>query len=49
MAEPRDFTEIRDAVKALCAEFPAEYHRKVDEAKRYPEEFVEGAPWAFLQ
>lgn len=36
-----DYQEIRDAVRALCAEFPAEYHRKVDERRGYPEEFVE--------
>ncbi|MCO5066259.1 MAG: acyl-CoA/acyl-ACP dehydrogenase [Rhizobiaceae bacterium] len=36
----QDFVEIRDAIRALCAEFPAEYHRKVDEARAYPEEFV---------
>jgi acyl-CoA dehydrogenase len=35
------FQEIRDAVRALCAEFPSEYHRKVDEARTYPEKFVE--------
>ncbi|TDR90434.1 acyl-CoA dehydrogenase family protein [Enterovirga rhinocerotis] len=35
------FDEIRDAIRALCAEFPAEYHRKIDEARGYPEEFVE--------
>lgn len=35
------FPEIREGVRALCAEFPAEYHRKVDEARAYPEEFVE--------
>lgn len=34
------FDEIRDAVRALCAEFPDEYHRKVDEARAYPEAFV---------
>ncbi|MFT3972115.1 MAG: acyl-CoA dehydrogenase family protein [Amaricoccus sp.] len=33
--------DIRDAVRALCAEFPDEYHRKVDEARAYPEEFVD--------
>ncbi|MFA7432125.1 MAG: acyl-CoA dehydrogenase family protein [Gemmobacter sp.] len=33
--------DIRDAVRALCAQFPAEYHRKVDEARGYPEEFVD--------
>ncbi|WP_439574742.1 acyl-CoA dehydrogenase family protein [Phreatobacter sp.] len=35
------FDEIREAVRALCAEFPAEYHRKVDEARGYPEAFVD--------
>ena len=33
--------EIREAVRALCAEFPPEYHRKVDEARGYPEAFVD--------
>ena len=33
--------EIRDAIRALCAEFPAEYLRRVDEARGYPEEFVD--------
>jgi acyl-CoA dehydrogenase len=35
------FDEIRDAVRALCAEFPAEYHRKIDEERGYPEAFVD--------
>jgi len=35
------FDEIRGAVRALCAEFPAEYHRKIDEQRGYPEAFVE--------
>ncbi|MGL4812506.1 MAG: acyl-CoA dehydrogenase family protein, partial [Beijerinckiaceae bacterium] len=35
------FPDIRDAVRALCAAFPAEYHRKIDEARGYPEEFVD--------
>jgi acyl-CoA dehydrogenase len=35
------FGEIREAVRALCAEFPAEYHRGVDRDRRYPEEFVD--------
>ena len=33
--------DIRDAVRALCAEFPAEYHRRIDERRGYPAEFVE--------
>jgi len=36
-----EFQDIRDAVRALCADFPDEYHRKIDEARAYPEEFVE--------
>jgi len=37
---PDAYQDIRDAVRALCAQFPDEYHRKVDEARAYPEEFV---------
>ncbi|HEY2256698.1 MAG TPA: acyl-CoA dehydrogenase family protein [Variovorax sp.] len=33
--------EIRDAVRALCAQFPNEYFRKVDEQRAYPAEFVD--------
>ena len=36
-----NFSEIREAVRALCAQFPDEYHRKIDEEKSYPEEFVD--------
>ncbi len=32
--------EIRDAIRALCAEFPDEYFRKIDEQRTYPEAFV---------
>ncbi len=35
------YSEIRDAVRALCAGFPDEYHRKVDQERAYPEAFVE--------
>ena len=35
------YVEIREAVRALCADFPSEYHRKIDEARGYPEEFVD--------
>ena len=27
--------ELRDAVRALCAQFPDEYHRKVDAARAF--------------
>ena len=35
------YGEIREALRALCAEFPPEYHRKVDQARGYPDEFVQ--------
>ena len=35
------YQDIRDAVRSLCAEFPADYFRKIDEARGYPEEFVD--------
>ncbi len=35
------FHEIREAVRALCAQFPAEYFRKLDEQRAYPEAFVQ--------
>ena len=36
-----DHTDIRDAVRALCAQFPDEYHRQVDAQRAYPEAFVD--------
>ena len=35
------YQHIRDAVRDLCAQFPDEYHRKVDEQRGYPEAFVD--------
>ncbi|MFM7396174.1 MAG: acyl-CoA dehydrogenase family protein [Gammaproteobacteria bacterium] len=35
------YAEIRSAVRALCAQFPDEYFRKVDAERRYPVEFVD--------
>jgi acyl-CoA dehydrogenase len=35
------YQDIRTAVRALCAEFPDEYHRKVDAERGYPEAFVD--------
>ncbi len=32
--------DIRDAIRDLCAQFPAEYFRQVDEERGYPEAFV---------
>ncbi len=36
-----DHQELREAVRALCASFPAEYHRKIDAERGYPEAFVD--------
>jgi acyl-CoA dehydrogenase len=33
--------EIREAVRALCADFPPAYFREVDQRRGYPEAFVE--------
>ena len=41
MSASDDHDEIRSAVRALCAQFPDEYFRKVDAERGYPEEFVD--------
>ena len=41
MSSPDRYADIRDAVRALCAEFPDSYHREVDSRRAYPEAFVE--------
>ena len=41
MKTPDTFEEIRAGVRSLCAQFPDEYFRKVDEARGYPAEFVD--------
>ena len=38
---PPPNTEIRDAVRRLCAEFPGEYWRRLDAERAYPTEFVQ--------
>ena len=42
MSDPilEKYQDIRDGVRALCAEYPDEYPRKIDEARAYPEAFV---------
>ena len=35
-----DWPEIRESVRRVCAAFPQEYWRKVDEAEAYPTEFI---------
>jgi acyl-CoA dehydrogenase len=39
-AHNSQYQEIRDGIRSLCAQFPDEYFRKVDEARGYPEAFV---------
>lgn len=34
------YQDIRDAVRDLCAQFPAEYFRQIDDERGYPEKFV---------
>jgi len=36
-----EFQDIREAIRALCAGFPAEYHRRIDAERGYPEDFVD--------
>jgi acyl-CoA dehydrogenase len=40
MTKATDFEEIRSGVRALCAQYPDEYFRKVDAERGYPSEFV---------
>ncbi|MFM0385692.1 acyl-CoA dehydrogenase family protein [Paraburkholderia dipogonis] len=35
------YQDIREAVRDLCRQFPAEYFRKIDEQRAYPEAFVD--------
>jgi acyl-CoA dehydrogenase len=37
----QDFGDIREAVRALCAQFPDAYHREIDAKRGYPEAFVD--------
>ena len=41
MRESEGFEEIRAGVRALCAEFPDEYFRRIDAERGYPAEFVD--------
>tara|TARA_B110000503_G_scaffold83644_1_gene127596 strand:+ start:180 stop:1331 length:1152 start_codon:yes stop_codon:yes gene_type:complete len=34
------YQDIRESIQALCATFPAEYHRQIDEVRAYPQDFV---------
>ena len=41
MSTVQSHGELRDAVRALCAQFHDEYHRQVDAQRAYPEAFVD--------
>ncbi len=38
---PDRYQDIRDAVRALCAQFPDDYFREIDAQRAYPEAFVD--------
>ncbi|MBZ5607603.1 MAG: acyl-CoA/acyl-ACP dehydrogenase [Acidobacteriia bacterium] len=40
MTASDEYQDLRRAVRELCGEFPAEYFRRIDEQRAYPEEFV---------
>ena len=40
MLDTSQYDDIRNGVRAVCAQFPDEYHRKIDHERGYPEEFV---------
>jgi len=40
VTQQHDHDDIRDAVRQLCARFPADYFRRVDAEQGYPDEFV---------
>ena len=40
-ADAETIAQIREAVRALCADFPGEYWRKLDRERLYPQAFVD--------
>ena len=41
MNSGEQFQDLRSALRELCAQFPAEYFRRIDQQRAYPEEFVD--------
>jgi len=41
MSLEEDYPELREGVRKLCADYPAEYWRKLDKAEAYPDDFVD--------
>lgn len=40
--EERSHPEVREAIRALCADFPGAYWQELDHKREYPEAFVQG-------
>jgi acyl-CoA dehydrogenase len=40
VSESAELAQIREAVRALCADFPGEYWRAIDRERAYPDKFV---------
>jgi hypothetical protein len=40
VSESAELAQIREAVRALCADFPGEYWRALDRERAYPDDFV---------
>lgn len=40
MALGEDYPELRDSVRRICAKFPGEYWRRLEETSDYPTEFI---------
>ena len=40
LTDEDEFNNIREEVRAVCAEFPDKNHRKIDYYRAYPEAFV---------
>ena len=42
MPQPEDpYAQLREGVRDLCSQFPAEYFRDIDARRAYPEAFVD--------
>jgi acyl-CoA dehydrogenase len=41
LSSPEDYQDVRDAIRALVAQLPSDYFRRIDEQKAYPEAFVD--------
>ncbi len=40
LTNPDQFNDISEGVRAVCAEFPDEYHQKIGHDRAYPKAFV---------